>query len=178
MDKLNSWLGVVTNVWVIVGLVLVAYQIAQTNDALEIERAQWATAYRWDRSEQYQDSIGRIVESPELSSIWRRGRLGEPLSVDDQYRFSLLSENYFWLQWNSNRNELSRLGLLGPQPHDPDGPLLQLVQTVQQYPGMRAELDRWLEQYELQGFGAELKRVEQTSGSSETTKTLAIDPPL
>ena len=166
MGKLNEWLGVFTNVGIIAGLVLVAYQIAQTNDALEIERRQWDTTYRSDRSEQFQDAVGRIAEDPELSSIWRRGRAGESLTPDEQYRFSLLSNSFFWLQWNSNRSELSRLGLLPEQAYTSDGPLQVLVRTTQQNPGMRPELDRWLEQSQLDDFRREIERVKREMNSN------------
>ena len=37
--KLNDWLTIVTNIGVIAGLVLLAYEISQTNESLEQDAA-------------------------------------------------------------------------------------------------------------------------------------------
>ena len=37
MAKMNDWLTVITNIGVIAGLVLLAYEISQTNEAIELD---------------------------------------------------------------------------------------------------------------------------------------------
>lgn len=64
--RISEWLGVLTNIGVVAGLVLVAYQISQTNDSLELERKQWDTTYRWDRTDIMMDFWMGIAQDAEL----------------------------------------------------------------------------------------------------------------
>ena len=71
--NISSWLGVLTNLGVVLGLVLVAYQIAQTNDGLELDRTEISQTntmmkanIRQDFSSNSLDLIMRFVEHPEI----------------------------------------------------------------------------------------------------------------
>ena len=83
--KLNDWLMVVTNIGVIAGLVLLAYEVAQTNEAMEREartfRAQQLTN-SWAVWSAFTDPI---IENEDIADIWIRGSAGESLNEIERY---------------------------------------------------------------------------------------------
>ncbi len=62
MGKLNDWLGVVTNVGLIVGLLLVAYKVHQTNLVMERDYQAWGTSTQLDVQQMFVDWGGSIAD--------------------------------------------------------------------------------------------------------------------
>ena len=66
-SKLNDWLGVITNVGLIIGLVLVAYEVRQTHVAMDQEyRGQIAELYA-TATESWQNFGTRLIDSAEVA---------------------------------------------------------------------------------------------------------------
>ena len=88
------------------GLILVAYQISQTNEALRQEALGIQLTSYGAGNQLLGEFQLRIAENPELSKIWESGLAGK-LSEDQQFRFGLLADNYFNAQitlygfWNA-----------------------------------------------------------------------------
>ncbi len=107
MDTLNRWLTFITNLGVIVGLVLVAFEIRQTNTALERDNdAFYVDVY--DKNRQgWREFNGRIIESAEVADIYIRGNRGETLDEVEQQRYSSLIWDWYHLyaqsyqQWSA-----------------------------------------------------------------------------
>jgi hypothetical protein len=97
LSKPNDWLGVITNLGLIAGLILVAYEIHQNNIALEREarishvevvdgvRAAWQN---WEYA---------IIENRDVADIWMRGNAGEPLDRLETFRYEQLGREMFRL---------------------------------------------------------------------------------
>jgi hypothetical protein len=154
MGKVKEWVSVATNLGVIAGLVLVAYQIQQTNSALQLETKKWNTDYRNARRELFTDLYFEIVADENLSSIWRRGSAGTELSEEEAFRFEMLATQQFWLTLDSYRNN---------KEWDPEGTdaLLRFIVKREQSPGLRAVSERLLDEHSLDEYRAELNRVRQ-----------------
>ena len=95
MGKLNDWLGVVTNVGLIAGLLLVAYEVNQTNLAMERDYQAWGTSTQLDVQQMFVDWGGSIADR-DTAELWWKGINDEELDAVDQERFYQISENYFW----------------------------------------------------------------------------------
>ena len=100
-SELNDWLGVITNVGVITGLILIAYEIHQNNIALEREaRISYVETVDGIRGA-WQNWEYTIIENREVADIWMRGNAGEQLDRLEEFRFELLAkENYRLIEQN------------------------------------------------------------------------------
>ena len=87
-ENLHRWLTLAANLGVLVGIVLVALELRQNLTAV---RAQT----RHDVSSGFVDFMRSIAENSELSSIRRRGDLGEDLSVEESYRYQAFTRGLF-----------------------------------------------------------------------------------
>ena len=85
MDKVNDWPGIVTNIGVV--FVLVAYQIDQTNKAIDQESIAMQAGSYTAGPEVMGEFRLHIVESDELYGIWQRGNAGEVLTVNEAGRY-------------------------------------------------------------------------------------------
>jgi hypothetical protein len=95
--KLNEWLGVITNIGLIAGLLLVAYEIHQNSITLEREarisqvevtdgiRAAWQN---WEYA---------IIENRDVADILMRGNAGDRLEPLEAFRYEQLAKEMFRL---------------------------------------------------------------------------------
>ena len=139
VSELNDWLGVLTNIGVIAGLVLVAYEINQNNIALDRDarlsqvevldgiRAAWQN---WEYA---------IIENEDVADIWMRGKSGEPLDALDEFRFEQLGREMFRLISQNYRQYTTISG------ESADWVVGQLVETVRDNPRLRDVFIRELE---------------------------------
>ena len=95
MGKLNDWLGVVTNVGLIAGLLLVAYEVNQTNLAMERDYAALMNTTQFASQQMFVDWTPSVVD-PENAEVWWLGISGAELNPVDRERFYRLTESYFW----------------------------------------------------------------------------------
>ena len=142
-SELNEWLGVLTNVGVIAGLILVAYEIHQNSIALERDsrlsqvevvdgiRAAWQN---WEYA---------IIENEDVADIWMRGNAGEPLDALDEYRFEQLGREMYRLIAQNYRQYTTISG------EPADWVVEQLVQTARDNPRLR---DVFVQQLERSAF--------------------------
>jgi hypothetical protein len=151
VQRLSEWLQVLTNVGVVIGLLLVAYQIEQTNESLELQKSQWQTEFRADRYEILTATTGMIAADKELTTLWRKGLHQHDLNEDEAFRFRMIADQYMWGVWNVFMNNLDWEG------DNLAGPLYAVVKLRRQYPGFKKISDEW---------NAEL-------GSTPFTETLA-----
>ena len=79
-DEVNDWLGVITNIGVIVGLVFVVYEVRQTNEALDRENREFEVSNIQNSRENLKDFYYSLINNGEVASIWQRGCAGEELS--------------------------------------------------------------------------------------------------
>ena len=129
--ELNDWMGVITNIGLITGLMLVAYEIHQNNIALEHEarvsqvevvdgiRAAWQN---WEYA---------IIENEDVADIWMRGNAGEPLEPLDEYRYEQLAQEMFRLISQNYRQHSTISG----EPADQY--VQQLIDTAQRNPRLK-----------------------------------------
>lgn len=104
---ISKWLSIVTNLGVLVGLILVAYQINQTNDALRQQSlSMQVEAYR--AGDEISGGFYRdLAFDADLASIWRRGNGMEEMDDLEAYRYRQLAYYYFHSQqalfavWNA-----------------------------------------------------------------------------
>ena len=103
--KFQTWPTLLANLGVIAGLALVAYEVNQTNEALELESKQWETEFLLSRNEMLSGFLIGIASDAELSSIWRKGNAGEELSPNANYRYQILVREWVIKQWVRDRSE-------------------------------------------------------------------------
>ncbi len=94
---LNDWLGVITNIGLIAGLVLVAYEIHQNNIALEREARISEVEVQDGIRAAWQNWEYAIIENRDISDIWMRGNAGEPLDPLEEFRYELVAIEQFRL---------------------------------------------------------------------------------
>lgn len=132
--KLNDWLGIATNIGVIVGLALVAYEINQTNQAMSLDhRAQLIEITATGR-EGWQNFASRIIDSEEVADIWLRGGQGKELTEQEAERFRWLADDLFYLEIQQY-NQYSRT-----DGSPADWAIDQLADFLRAYPGVNAHV--------------------------------------
>lgn len=82
--KLNDWLQIAAAVGVIIGLLLVAYEIRISN-RIGLEQANAAAADRWE-------AIYALGASPEIADIWVRAHEGDELSRAETIMLNSLAD--------------------------------------------------------------------------------------
>lgn len=131
-SEINNWLGVVTNLGVIAGLVLVAYEIQQNNVALDrdarIAQVQVTDGIRG----QWQNWEYAIIENRDLSDIWMRGNEAEPLDALEEFRFGMLASEMYRLTAQNFR----QYSLIDGVPAD--WAVYQLARSAQRSPRLKA----------------------------------------
>ena len=95
--ELNDWLGVITNIGLIAGLVLVAYQIHQNNIALEREARISEVEVQDGIRAAWQNWEYAIIENRDISDIWMRGNAGEPLDPLEEFRYKQVAKEMYRL---------------------------------------------------------------------------------
>jgi hypothetical protein len=102
-SEISDWLGVVTNLGVVAGLALVAYEIHQNNIALDREARLAQVEVTDGLRAQWQNWEYAIVENRELSDIWMRGNSGESLDPLEEYRYGQLAKEMYRLTGQNYR---------------------------------------------------------------------------
>lgn len=87
-DRLHRWLTLGANVGVLVGLLLLVVELSQ-NAAMM--RAQT----RNELSAGIVDLFARVAENPELASLRRRADTGAELTLDETYRYDIITRAFF-----------------------------------------------------------------------------------
>lgn len=91
LDLLNRWITVVANVGVLVGLLLLAFELNQNRDMIRAQtRNEIATGVM--------QLMSLPAENPQLASVVRRGDAGEELTPDEQFqyrRFQIATFRYY-----------------------------------------------------------------------------------
>jgi hypothetical protein len=134
-EKLNRWITLVANIGVLVGIFLVAYEIRQTNTALDREYDAFWTEIQGRSREGWREFNSRIINSDEVADIWMRGNAGEPLTPLETIRYRYLANDNILLyeqmfeQWEVANK-------------DTTGLLQWLESSVDSSPGLRKELAR------------------------------------
>ena len=100
---LNDWLGVITNIGLIAGLVLVAYEIHQNNIALEREARISEVEVSDGIRTAWQNWEYTIIENRDISDIWMRGNAGEPLDPLEEFRYKQVAKEKFRLTLQNYR---------------------------------------------------------------------------
>ena len=144
-DEINDWLGVLTNIGVIVGLVFVAYEIHQNSLSLETEtRVSRIEVYDATR-EAWQSWHLAIIENRDVADLWLRGNAGEALDPVDAHRYELLARQLFMLI-AQNYRQFSTM-----TEESADWAILQLADVVRQSPPLKTIFTLELERIDRQG---------------------------
>lgn len=164
-SEINDWLGVATNVGIIVGLVLVGYEIQQ--NSIEIERELRASNVEviTGLREGWQNWNLAIVENEEVAELWLRGNTGDSLNEIDALRyrrlaiemFELTAQNY--THWTINDGASA------------DWAVHQLTKFASQGPGLRDEIVR---EMDVSSFGNFVARIRELD-PSELRVTASTD---
>ena len=96
-SEVNEWLGVITNFGLIVGLVLVAYEIQQNNITLEREARISQVEVTDGLRAAWQNWEFAIIENRDVGDIWMRGNAGDHLEPLETYRYEQLAKAMFRL---------------------------------------------------------------------------------
>jgi hypothetical protein len=143
LSKPNDWLGVITNLGLIAGLILVAYEIHQNNIALEREarishvevvdsiRAAWQN---WEYA---------IIENRDVADIWMRGNAGESLDRLEAFRYEQLGREMFRLISQNYR----QYSTIDGEPAD--WTIRQLIGSMRGKPRLK---EIFMQQLERDGF--------------------------
>ena len=137
---MKHWLEIVTNIGVIVGLILVAYQIDQANQAIQ----QSAVGMQMETFQAGGEVMGdfwmRIAENQNTASIWYRGNKGEELEPPFVMQYNLLAREYF--------TRIAAMHAMFEAHGEGRGgwAIAQVVQNVRQSPGLSRELRAYLEE--------------------------------
>ena len=144
-DNLNRWMTLVANIGVLVGIFLVAYEVRQTNIALDREYdAFWAEVQGRSR-EGWREFNSRIINSEEVADIWNRGNAGESLTPLEAVRYRYLAnDNILLYQQMFDQWEVAG--------RDTSGLLEWLESSIKRNPGLQKELVRIIERNPSSNF--------------------------
>ena len=144
-SKMNDRLGIITNVGLIAGLLLVAYEVNQTNVSMERDYEAWKTSTQLDAQQLFVDWAGSIVDR-DTAELWWKGIHNEELDAVDQERFYQIARSYFWIyrSLGYSWNQIDGGG---------EGFALGLDKQLIDRPGLRKRFDRW--HSENSGIGTE-----------------------
>ncbi len=98
MTSLKITITSVTNIAVIIGLLLVGYEIHQANTALEREFELLVAESLSRGTEEYHEFTSPIVGNRELAELWISGIAGEELDEVDEIRFRMLAAELIQLR--------------------------------------------------------------------------------
>jgi hypothetical protein len=134
-DKLNRWMTFFANVGVLAGIFLVAYEVRQTNVALDREYDAFWTEVQGRSREGWREFNSRIINSDEVADIWTRGNAGKPLTPLDAVRYRYLAnDNILLYQQMFDQWEVAG--------RDTGGLLQWLESSLERNPGLQKELTR------------------------------------
>ena len=134
-EKLNHWMTLFANIGVLVGIFLVAYEVRQTNVALDREYDAFWTEIQGRSREGWREFNGRIINSEEVAEIWRRGNAGESLTHVESIRYRYLAnDNILLYQQMFDQWEVAG--------SDTSGLLRWLESSMERNPGLQREMAR------------------------------------
>ena len=138
MDPLpkRDWLTIITNLGVVIGLVFVAFQMQQTNEALELQSLEARISASEVPTQLWDDWHSDIATSDEAADIWRIGNAGEELSPNEAIRYNALATRFYW-----NTFVEQKVGTEG-SGYTESGAIQRMVLFARRNPGF----DRWLRQ--------------------------------
>ena len=145
-DKLNDWLGVITNIGIIIGLVLVGYEINQNSIELERESRISEIEVLDGVRGAWQNWGMAIIENEDVADIWVRGNAGEDLDRVEAVRYQRMADEMFRL---NQQNYYQYTILSGEQA---DWAIVQLARTTSLGPGLKSEFLRQLAEQESGDF--------------------------
>ena len=99
---LAQTLGVLANLGVLAGILLLAYELNQNREMMQAQT-------RHDISSEFVGLMISVASDEQLANLVRRGDLGEDLSPDEQYRYERYTRGMF--RYWENVHYQYRLGL-------------------------------------------------------------------
>ena len=93
-SNLNDWLGVLTNIGLIAGLLLLAYEVRQTSEMMEYEERMRMTS-TYEISYEIMGFRRWLAEDPDLTEIWLKGIQEESLTPIERKRYLIALEQFF-----------------------------------------------------------------------------------
>jgi hypothetical protein len=141
--EINDWLGVITNVGVIIGLAMVAYEIRQNNVALERDRRNFQVEVLDGLRAGWQNWEYAIIENQDVADIWLRGNAGGQLDPLETFRYEQLGREMFRLISQNYR----QYSTLDGEPAD--WVVGQLIATIEGRPRLKELFIRQLERDEF-----------------------------
>ena len=105
-DRTSRWLATLGHLGVVVGLVLLVFELRQTRDLMQAQT-------RHDLSSSIVTLLLSIAENPELAHVMLRGDAGEELSPDEYYIYETRSRALF--RYWENVHYQYRKGLYDPR---------------------------------------------------------------
>lgn len=94
LEKLNQWLALTTNIAVVLGIILVAYELNQNEASLRAETASANVAIGEAGTALMQNLWLGIAADEELTDIWIAGNSRTLADATDQTRYDLLANSY------------------------------------------------------------------------------------
>ena len=102
--KINQWLTFIANVGVLLGLVLVAYELRQNSELMQVQISQ-------ARADSAMLSNEQLFNSPYMPAIWAKVQKGDELSEEEWIRYVA-----FFRSWNRSQDNVlqqHKSGMLG-----------------------------------------------------------------
>jgi hypothetical protein len=162
LGELNHWLGVITNIGVIGGLVLVAYEIRQNSVALEQQQRISEVEVTDGLRGAWQNWEYAIIENADVADIWMRGNAGEELDPLDEFRYAQLTREMFRL---TAQNYVQYSTISGASA---DWVINQLIQAARETPRRQAIFKEQIEY---------VKDIGNSNFQSFVDRIEEIDPP-
>ena len=141
-DEINDWLGVITNIGIIIGLVLVGYEINQNSIELERESRVSEIDVLDGVRDAWQTWGMAIIENEDVADFWVRGNAGEELDRVEAERYRRMADEMFRL---IEQNYSQYTTLSGEHA---DWAVAQLARTTSFGPGLKSQFLRSLAELE------------------------------
>lgn len=108
-EKLNSWLTVLTNIAVVFGLLLVAYEIRQNEEVIDAEVRQLRSSVAEAGDTGLRELNASIGSDEVIAAIWLNGNNAELSDELERLRYEKLTDIWIgswetvWMGWEANR---------------------------------------------------------------------------
>jgi hypothetical protein len=132
-NTVNNWLGITTNLGIVVGLVFVGYEIHQNSLSIDRQLRDSQIAVSDGVRGAWQNWGLTIISDESVADIWVRGNASDELTTVEAERYKMLAEEMYRLT-EQNFNQYSR-GYGEPA----DWAIDQLGREVEGKPGLRAQ---------------------------------------
>jgi len=142
MHRFERWITILTNIGVLAGLLLVALQISQTNEALDRENRQWQTDISFSTNEMYSNFSVLAIEN---ADVWRRGKEGKKLDETEEVIFDILATQFIWANV-----QVYQVSIQSEGEADNYAPW-RVAQELQGSPGLKEFFDQWVDSHGYAG---------------------------